>query len=102
MGGGKLTRRLSALAALSAAVVAAGPPAATATMPPKTCGPITVRHHRYLVKADQISCTFAKTWAARYLVGHRKPPRYTCTRQPATSRIRVFCRQGYRTYFAQR
>jgi hypothetical protein len=70
-------------------------------MPPKLCGPMTVAKKRYVVKADQVPCAFARSWSRRYLVSRAKPPGFVCTRQPATSRIRVFCRKSYRTFFAQ-
>jgi hypothetical protein len=92
-----------ALAALSAVLVAGPgtPSTASATMPPKLCGTITVGKKRYTVKADQVPCSFARDWSRRYLTTRSKPRGFMCTRQPPTSRIRVFCRKSYRTFFAQ-
>ncbi|MEA2494319.1 MAG: hypothetical protein QOJ29_2230 [Thermoleophilaceae bacterium] len=49
-----------------------------AIVPPKNCGTITVKHHRYNVKADQLPCSQAKTYASRYLGAGTRPPSYTC------------------------
>jgi hypothetical protein len=99
-------RGRSVVGSLALVVALAGAPGlarpAGATMPPKTCGYIKVAKHRYLVKADQVPCTFAERWAGRYIAARAKPAGFTCTKQPATSRIRVFCRKSYHTYFAQK
>jgi hypothetical protein len=71
--------RTAALFSLVCALLAA---AATsgAIVPPKNCGTITVKHHRYNIKADQLPCSKAKTYAARYLGSNVRPPGYSCHR----------------------
>lgn len=69
-------------------------------MPPKTCGPITVGKTRYLIKADQVPCPFAEKWARQYISGRRHPAGFRCAALPASSRIKVYCRRSYHTYFA--
>lgn len=71
-----------------------------ATMPPKTCGPIKVGRTTYLIKADQVPCPFAEAWARKYIVARQHPAGFTCTKLPASSRIKVYCRRSYHTYFA--
>jgi hypothetical protein len=65
---------LTALAC--AAVVATSP--ASAIVPPKSCGSIKVGHHRYNIKADQLPCSKARTYASRYISTGRRPRGYSC------------------------
>ena len=51
---------------------------ATAIVPPKNCGTITVKHHRYNIKADQLPCSKARTYAARYIAYGKRPRGYSC------------------------
>src|SRR4051812_9088379 len=67
---------LLAAAALIASLVAAGP--AGAIVPPKDCGKITVKSHRYNVKADQLPCAKARDYSVTYLKTHHKPRYYSC------------------------
>jgi hypothetical protein len=78
----------------------AAPALAPATMPPKTCGPIKVGRTTYLIKADQVPCPFAKAWARKYIVARQHPAGFTCAKLPPSSRIKVYCRRSYHTYFA--
>jgi hypothetical protein len=101
MGDARINRRVWATATALGILAAAGAsPLAGATMPPKVCGPMTVGKTRYLVKADQVPCPFAKTWARRYIVARRHPAGFTCARTVPSSRIKVYCRRSYHTYFA--
>jgi len=74
-----------------AGVVAALALAATAPshaiVPPKYCGTITVKHHRYTIKADQLPCKSARTYAARYLGTGRRPPGYKCNRYKGSALV---------------
>jgi hypothetical protein len=49
-----------------------------AIVPPKNCGTITVRHHRYNIKGDQLPCSDARRFASRFLGHHRRPAGYAC------------------------
>ena len=68
-------RRTLAIPALLAVTILAGVylPAESATVPPRNCGPLTVGSRHFIIKADQIRCTTAKTDAKAYLVSRRKP-----------------------------
>jgi len=91
------------LAAIVAAVlvIAAGGQAAQATVPPRDCKIITVSGKRYTIKADQIRCSTARTWSARYLRAHRGPRGYRC--RDFRGRLMVFrCLRKDRSFFAIR
>ena len=83
-----------------AATVAAGPglPAADAVVPPKTCGKISVNGRTYQVKADQLTCSQARSLAKTYISTRRTPRGYRC-KQPSRS-IRAYCSRGVRVFFA--
>ena len=65
---------LATVAALLAAT------AGHAIVPPKNCGSIKVKHHRYNIKGDQLPCKQARSYAATY-IGRRKTAHgYRCQR----------------------
>ena len=68
---------------LLAAVVATS----EAIVPPKNCGTITVKHRRYQIKADQLPCSKAKTYASRYLGSRIRPPGYKCHRYSGSALV---------------
>ncbi len=76
-------------------------PAASATVPPRNCGPLTVGSRHFIIKADQIRCTTAKTDAKAYLVSRRKPRGYTC-RDYTGSKMTFRCNKGIKVFFAIR
>src|SRR3954451_6661025 len=70
---------LAALAlAVAAALLATAP--GQAIVPPKNCGSITVKHHRYNIKGDQLPCNQARAYAATYIARHKRPRGYGCHR----------------------
>jgi len=71
--------RIAAYSLLAAAVLAVAA-TSSAIVPPKNCGTITVKHHRYNIKADQLPCTNARTYAARYIKYGTRPRGYKCTK----------------------
>ncbi|HEX8206330.1 MAG TPA: hypothetical protein VF587_09760 [Solirubrobacteraceae bacterium] len=90
---------------LAAAVVAAllVPTAATAVVPPKNCGTITVSGKRFQVKVDQISCASGKRYAKRYISRHRKPSGYKCQEpSKAKGRVNFYCNNGRKIFFGIR
>jgi hypothetical protein len=87
-----------AAAALVAVLV---PAAASATVPPRNCGPMKVSGRNYIIKADQIRCTTAKTRARAYLVAHRRPRGYTCRNYRNTA-MTFRCSKGVQVFFAIR
>jgi hypothetical protein len=58
-----------------------------AIVPPKNCGTITVKHRRYQIKADQLPCSRAKTYASRYLASGTRPPGYSCHRYKGSALV---------------
>lgn len=58
-----------------------------AIVPPKNCGTITVKGHRYQIKADQLSCSKAKTYASRYLASGTRPAGYSCHRYKGSALV---------------
>jgi hypothetical protein len=91
------------LAASVVAVVGLGlaPSMTGATVPPRNCGPMTVAKRHYIIKADQLRCTTAKTRAKAYLVSHRRPRGFTC-REFKGSKMKFRCSKGIRVFFAIR
>jgi hypothetical protein len=71
-------RTISAAVVVALALAVAG--TSDAIVPPKNCGTITVKHRRYQIKADQLPCSKAKTYASRYLGSGTRPPGYSCHR----------------------
>jgi hypothetical protein len=72
-------------------------------VPPKDCGFIKVKHHRYNVKADQIKCRKARKLSRKYLAGKGKPKGYSCERNsPSETAVAFYCHKGDRTLFAVR
>jgi hypothetical protein len=53
---------------------------AQAIVPPKDCGRLTAAHKHWRIKADQISCKRARSYAKAYIVHHTRPRGYTCHR----------------------
>jgi hypothetical protein len=88
--------------AVTVAMLAALAPSAPAIVPPTDCGTMVVRAKRYVIKADQIRCTTARTHARRYLTSHTKPQGYTCRDFGAETKLKFRCSRGIRVFFAIR
>ena len=96
-----LTRAIL-LAAATAAILCL-PTAATAVVPPKSCGSMTVKSKRYQVKADQISCSTGRDHAKRFLRSGAKPRGYKCKDYPSKKgRVDFYCNDGRKIFFAIR
>lgn len=96
-----LKRPLLAVAACTALLCL--PSAATAVVPPKACGKITVSTKRYQIKADQISCRSARRYSRRFLTRGTKPRGYTCKNYPSKKgRVDFYCNDGRKIFFAIR
>lgn len=87
------------LAAALLLVTAAPSPAPVA---PRDCHYITVKDKRYKIKADQIRCKRARTWARRYLRTHVKPSGYQCRDFGSETKLKFRCSKGIRVFFAIR
>jgi hypothetical protein len=93
-------RPLLCFAALALAAALALPASGGAVVPPKDCGFITVKHKRYNVKADQITCKQGRAYAKDKLTGHGAPRGYTCKKPSSGSALKVYCDKGKRVFFA--
>jgi len=89
------------LALVTLALVGATPALTSATVPPRDCGPLTVANRHYVIKADQLRCTTAKTSAKNYLVSHRRPKGFSC-RDFKGSKMTFRCSKGIQVFFAIR
>jgi hypothetical protein len=58
-----------------------------AIVPPRDCKTITVNGHRYRIKADQVPCRTARTYAYRYLAKRIRPRGYTCVRYKGSALV---------------
>ena len=91
----------AALAVACAAVLALAP-AATAIVPPRNCGMLTVRGKHYSIKADQLGCRTARSHASRYLARDRRPRGYRCRDFGRETRLEFRCTRGVKVFFAIR
>lgn len=82
--------KITLLALVAGLLVAAVP--ASAIVPPRNCGTMTVKGKRWQVVADQIRCSTAKKWAATYIRSYKTPRYYTCKRGPKGSSLWRTCR----------
>lgn len=82
-----------------AALVVAQP--AGAIVPPRNCGFTTVKGKRYNVKADQLRCRTARTYARGYLSSRKRPSGYRCRNYTGT-KLKFKCDRGTRSFFAIR
>lgn len=87
---------------LSAALLGVLTVHAGAIVPPRDCGTLTAKGKRYNIKADQIRCRTARTYARRYLTFGRKPPGYRCRNYGRQTKIKFRCSRGIRVFFAIR
>ena len=74
---------------------------ASAIVPPRNCGKLSVNGRTYNIKADQLRCTRARRYAKRYLVSRWRPSGYSC-RTYQNSALRFRCARGIRVYYAIR
>lgn len=97
-----MARRLLVLAAATTAAFALHITPAPAPVPPKDCGFMTVKGHRYNIKSDQLRCRKARKYAKRYLSGGGKPKGHSCQTYGSETAIKFRCQKGARTVFAIR
>ncbi len=96
-----MTRALLLAAAVAATLSL--PTLATAVVPPKNCGTMSVKGKRYQVKADQISCKSGRDYAKRFIRTGRKPSGYRCRDYPSRKRrVDFYCNDGRKIFFAIR
>ncbi|HEX2084587.1 MAG TPA: hypothetical protein VHF89_02815 [Solirubrobacteraceae bacterium] len=96
-----MTRAVLLVAAVAALLTI--PAVATAVVPPKNCGTMSVSGKRYQVKADQISCRSGREYARRFIRSARKPRGYRCKDYPSKKgRVDFYCNNGRKIFFAIR
>lgn len=96
-----MTRKLFLAAALAA--ILALPALATAVVPPKSCGTMTVSGKKYQVKGDQMSCSTARDHAKRFIKTGKKPSGYKCKDYPSKKgRVDFYCNKAKKIFFAIR
>ena len=68
----------------------------------KNCGVIqNVKGSRdYRVRANGVTCDFARTWSRRYIRRARRPSGWSCSRPGGN--VTFYCKRGSRFYYAQR
>jgi hypothetical protein len=93
--------RTVAVSVVAVVLLGLAPAVTSATVPPRNCGPLTVGSRHYLIKADQLRCSTAKTRAKSYLVSHRKPSGFSC-RDFRGSKMAFRCSKGVQVFFAIR
>jgi hypothetical protein len=81
-------------------MVASAP--AGAIVPPRNCGFMTVKSHRYNVKADQVRCRRAREYTRDYLRTHDRPSGYSCRNYDASTAMKFRCTRGIKVFFAIR
>jgi hypothetical protein len=94
-------RMIFVLAVTLALMVALGPGQAWAPVPPKNCGMLKAQGKRLNIKADQLRCRTARTYARRYLSRHRLRG-YSCREFGGGTRIEFRCSRGAKVVFAIR
>jgi len=73
---------------------------AGAIVPPKNCGMMTVKGKRYQIKADQMRCSPARTYARRYLRSHTRPTGFRCSDYGSGTALKFRCYKRVRVFFA--
>jgi hypothetical protein len=94
-------RMILVVAAMLALMVALAPGQAWAPVPPKNCGMLAAKGKRFNIKADQLRCKTARTYARRYLARHRLRG-YSCREYGGGTKIEFRCSKGRKVVFAIR
>jgi hypothetical protein len=94
--------RMAVALALACATVALLAAHSEAIVPPSDCGMLTVKAKRYNVKADQLRCTTARTYASTYLSARRKPKGFHCRDFGRETKLKFRCSRGIQVFFAIR
>jgi hypothetical protein len=87
---------------LTCAAFAALTASSPAIVPPSDCGRLTVKAKRYTIKADQLRCATARSYASRYLSSHRRPQGFTCRDYGRETKLKFRCSRGIKVFFAIR
>jgi hypothetical protein len=93
---------LAVALAVTCTTLAALAPPSPAIVPPSDCGRLTVKAKRYNIKADQLRCRTARSYASRYLSKRRRPPGYRCRDFSGETKLKFRCARGIQVFFAIR
>jgi hypothetical protein len=96
------SRALRTALPLALACLALVVPGAGAIVPPADCGRLTAKAKRYDIKADQLRCKTARSYAASYLKTGHKPSGYRCRNYGAETKLKFRCSRGVKVFFAIR
>jgi hypothetical protein len=77
-------------------------PGAGAIVPPADCGRLTANSKRYDIKADQLRCRTARSYAVSYLKTGHRPTGYRCRNYGAETKLKFRCSRGVKVFFAIR
>ena len=97
----KVLLRTGVAPVLLALVMVIGAAPASAVVPTKACGKVSVRGKGFNVRGHRVACDFARRWSARFLARGSRPRGWSCRRYRG-SRIRFVCRRGGSDYYAVR
>ena len=76
---------------------------ATASVPPRNCGGMTVAGKSFAVRSHLVACSNARRHARHILRGGRGPSGWSCRRYSRRqTRIAFMCRRGQRDFYAVR
>jgi hypothetical protein len=93
---------MAATLAITCAMLAALAPRSAAIVPPSDCGMLTVKAKRYNVKADQLRCPTARSYASQYLATRHRPRGYRCRDFGRETKLKFRCARGIQVFFAIR
>jgi hypothetical protein len=91
----------AALAITCASLATIASPSA-AIVPPSDCGMLTVKAKRYNIKADQLRCRTARSFASQYLSKRHRPSGYRCRDFGSETKLKFRCARGIQVFFAIR
>jgi hypothetical protein len=94
--------RMAVALAVTCATAALLAPHSEAIVPPSDCGMLTVKAKLYNVKADQLRCTTARTYASEYLAARRTPKGFHCRDFGSETKLKFRCSRGIQVFFAIR
>lgn len=93
-----MIRRLACLLATLGLLGALATMPASASHLVRPCGTIKIGAKHYRVRAQGVTCAYAKRWAASFLRRGTHPSSFSCTRV-RTGSIPFYCRRGPKSYF---
>jgi hypothetical protein len=95
-------KKLALVALLTGLAALTSVTSAPAVVPPRDCGFIKLKGHRYNVKADQMRCSDAKDDLRDYALRGKRPGKgWTCKTYKDQS-LRYRCYKGQREFFGIR